>query len=87
MLPEMAEDVKIPLSVAVGDVDMALKLEKVEQVKAILEKKKDGPHEVVIIPGAKHGFSIRGDLEDETAKEHAEIGKRQALSWFERFLG
>ena len=77
----------VPLSIAVGDLDRSLKPELARRVKGILEKKKDGLHEVVTFPGAKHGFAVRGNVEDEKVRRQAEEAKEQALGWFERWMG
>jgi dienelactone hydrolase len=85
-VPADFEKVTIPLSVAVGDVDFAMKLADSTKAKDILEKKGDD-HEVVIYPGGKHGFAVRGDPSDPTQKELAEQAEAQALAWFKRWIG
>ncbi|RDW74143.1 hypothetical protein BP5796_07585 [Coleophoma crateriformis] len=84
-VPGDIEAVTLPLSIAVGDSDMALKGPLVLQTKEILEKKDVG-HEVNILPGAKHGFSIRPNPEDELQMEYAEKAEVQALAWFGKWL-
>jgi Dienelactone hydrolase family len=86
-VPEDIEPVTVPLSIAIGDVDMALKANLVYKTKDILEKKKAGDHEVVIYPGAKHGFAIRGDPTDPKQKEYGDQAEVQAVSWFSRWFG
>lgn len=61
-VPKDIEAITIPTSVAVGENDMAMGAPLIQQMKDILENKKVGEHEVVIIPGAKHGFSVGGIL-------------------------
>ncbi|KAI9742199.1 MAG: hypothetical protein M1818_004099 [Claussenomyces sp. TS43310] len=85
-VPEDITPVSVPLSIAIGDVDMALKKSLVEQAKEILEKKKAGDHECIIYPGAKHGFAVRGDPDDPRQKELGEQAETQALSWFAKWL-
>jgi dienelactone hydrolase len=85
-VPEDIEGVTLPLSIAVGDNDMQLKGPQALQTKEILEKKTGGDYEVVIMPGAKHGFAIRTNPEDQLQMECAEKAELQALAWFERWL-
>jgi dienelactone hydrolase len=84
-IPADVENVTVPLSIAIGDVDFALKISKVERAKTILKKKSDD-HEVVIYPGGKHGFAIRGNPKDPKQKELAVQAEEQALSWFSKWL-
>ncbi|VUC30190.1 unnamed protein product [Clonostachys rosea] len=81
-VPTDIEAVKVPLSISVGDVDIALKEAQAQQTKKILESKEAGRHEMFIIPGAKHGFSIRGHPNDTTEIEYADQAESQALAWF-----
>jgi len=85
-MPDDIENVKIPLSIAIGDVDMGMDIGKVNQAKEILEKKKAGDHECVIMPGAKHGFAVRPNIKDESQVESCRKAEVQAISWFKRWL-
>ena len=86
VIPADAEAVKLPLSVAVGDADIALPLKQVELTKTILEEKEEDRHEMVIIPGAKHGFAIRADPADEKAVEQGQQAEDQAVRWFTKWF-
>ena len=55
-------------------------------MKEILEVKKKGDHEVVILPGAKHGFAVREDPTDPLQMEYAEKAEAQAVAWFGRWF-
>ncbi len=85
-MPKDIEAVNLPLSVAIGNEDMAMKGPLILQMKEILEVKKKGDHEVVIMPGAKHGFAIRVDPKDELQTEYAEKAEAQAIEWFSRWF-
>jgi dienelactone hydrolase len=85
-VPKDIEGVTLPLSIAVGDSDMVMKLDQAKTTKEILEKKKAGDHEVVIYAGAKHGFAVRGDPDDPSQVELGEQARTQALSWFSTWL-
>ncbi|OBU00694.1 hypothetical protein VE01_01327 [Pseudogymnoascus verrucosus] len=84
-VPTDITGVTVPLSIAVGDVDFVMKFPDVENAKSILEKKGDD-HEVVVYPGAKHGFAVRGDPRDPKQKEQADQAEEQAIGWFSKWL-
>ena len=81
-MPADVNGVNLPLSLAVGDVDMVMPIKQVQQAKEILEKKGTDKHEVVIIPGAEHGFAIRARPEDEKAVQQGKQAEDQAVDWF-----
>lgn len=85
-VPKDIEAVTIPISVAVGENDMAMGAKNIQQMKGILENKKVGEHEVVIIPGAKHGFSVRTHPDDKHEMECAQQAEDQAISWFSQWF-
>ena len=82
VIPADADAVTLPLSVAVGDVDIALPLKQVESVKQILAAKGKDTHEVVILPGAKHGFAVRARPNDDKAVQQGKQATDQAVGWF-----
>lgn len=84
-MPGDIEGVNVPMSVVVGDTDMAMGGKDILRMKEILEVKKKGDHEVVIIPGAKHGFSVR-TMDDKFQWECAEKAETQAVEWFGRWF-
>jgi dienelactone hydrolase len=91
-VPTHIEGVVRPLSVANGDDDQYLGKEKMKLLTEILERKntKGGAQEerfeVVVYPGAKHGFVVRGDLGDPLQKERGEKSEEQAVRWFRRWF-
>lgn len=85
--PDAWDRVQKPLSLSIGDVDLAIKIDAVKKIKGLMEEKKPaGQHEVVIIPGAKHGFAIRANPDDEDQTKSAAEATKQALSWFGKWL-
>lgn len=84
-MPIDIQKVELPLSVSVGNEDMAMKGTLIMQMKDILEKK-GSHHEVVILPGAKHGFAIRSHPEDKLQMDYAEKAEVQAIDWFRRWF-
>ncbi|TAQ84186.1 hypothetical protein B7494_g7483 [Chlorociboria aeruginascens] len=85
-MPKDIEAVILPLSVSVGNEDMAMKGEMILKMKEILEVKKKGDHEVIIFPGAKHGFAVRLDPKDKYQAECAAKAEVQAIEWFTRWF-
>ena len=84
-VPKDIEEVILPLSVAVGEDDMAMSGPLIQQMKEILEKKKDD-HEVIIMLGAKHEFAVRTDPKDPHQMECADKAEVQAINWFLRWF-
>jgi dienelactone hydrolase len=80
--------VQKPLSIATGDVDMGIKIEMVNDIKTLLEgeSKPKGQHEVVIYPGAKHGFAVRADPKDEGQTKSGVEAMKQAVTWFGKWM-
>ncbi|CAH0024564.1 unnamed protein product [Clonostachys rhizophaga] len=85
-VPEHIENVKLPYSMVIGDIDFALPLKDVQKAAEILEGKKDLDSEVVIIPNAKHGFAVRGDPNNKEDKEMADQAEDQLVRWFAKYL-
>lgn len=81
-VPSDPEKVEIPISVAVGNEDMAMKPELIRKMEEILMGKKGVENEVVIMKGAKHGFAVRQDKGDEYQVECADKAEKQAIEWF-----
>ncbi|KAG9248162.1 Alpha/Beta hydrolase protein [Calycina marina] len=84
-MPVDIEAATLPLSIAVGDKDMAMKSPLIQQMKKILESKKSDIHQVVIMPGAKHGFAVRAE-EGELQMSKAQEAEDQAISWFNKWF-
>lgn len=85
-VPSDVEAVTLPLSIAVGNDDMAMKGPLIRQMEEILTVKKKGDHEVNIMPGAKHGFAVREDPNDKFQGECADKAEAQAIAWFTRWF-
>ena len=85
-MPADIEAIRVPVSVAVGENDMAMKGPLIRQMKEILEVKLKGDHEVNIIPGAKHGFAVRTEPDDKHQMECAAKAEAQAIAWFSRWF-
>ena len=81
-IPSDVENVRVPLGVAAGDGDEWMGAKKTKEMTQILEEQ--GRHEVVIYPGAVHGFAVRGDPRDPKQSEYALQAEDQAVRWFQK---
>lgn len=74
------------LSIAIGDDDAVMGIKKVREAELILANKTDIDSEVIIYPGAKHGFSIRASRvkADSVETRQAVEAEEQAITWFKR---
>ncbi|KAI9730832.1 MAG: hypothetical protein M1834_005550 [Cirrosporium novae-zelandiae] len=86
-LPGDIEKVTKPVSIAIGDKDAVLSMKGVEQIKEIFGRLEAVSTEVVVFPGAEHGFSVRGDETDEKVKQRAIEATEQAVNWFHTQFG
>jgi dienelactone hydrolase len=85
--PDDYDKVQKPLSIAIGDVDLGIKIDMVKNIKTLLEEMKtQGQNEVVIYPGAKHGFAMRANPAEEGEVKNAGEATTQAISWFAKWL-
>jgi len=83
-MPKDFEEVTLPLSIAVGHEDAQMTAEQVKEMNEILTVKKRGDHEVNLMEGAKHGFSVRATVEDNLSlqNKYADEAEKQAIDWF-----
>lgn len=84
--PHDIEKVKLNLSYANGDDDGVMNLQQVQQLQKILKSKEEVDTEIVIYPGAKHGFAVRASraVPDSQETKQAEEAEKQAIAWFQR---
>ncbi|KAK1654214.1 hypothetical protein BDP81DRAFT_79585 [Colletotrichum phormii] len=85
-LPGDLEKAVLPLSVANGDDDMMMPRARMVEAKSVLGKKGEG-FEIVEYPGAKHGFAVRGDPNDQRQADFGMRAEDQAVGWFRRWFG
>ncbi|KZF24400.1 hypothetical protein L228DRAFT_266743 [Xylona heveae TC161] len=83
VLPTEIEQMKKPVSFALGDKDIVIKAPQIEQIKQIVEKQsEEAKGEVKVYYGASHGFGVRADLVLLDAQKQANECQEQALHWF-----
>lgn len=83
-IPADLDAVTLPYSAALGTSDMNLHGETIEKFKKALQGKMDV--EVVEYEGAKHGFAVRGDPNDEKEKKQGMEAEEQAVRFFTKYL-
>lgn len=89
-LPLDIDNVRKPVSIAVGTKDNWLSLDQIREVKKTfgrLDKEVPGmKSEVITYDGATHGFSVRIDMENPNQVEQAQKAEQQAIDWFDGLL-
>lgn len=89
-LPQDIDNVRKPVSIAVGDKDSWLNHEQIAQVRNTFQRLNREvigmKSEVVVYPGAAHGFSVRIDVENDKQVEQSQEAEKQAVSWFNKTL-
>ncbi|KAL8706245.1 MAG: hypothetical protein Q9201_000682 [Fulgogasparrea decipioides] len=85
-LPGEIERIRAPFLMAIGDDDYVVGMKEVEKIKAVLTRKENLESEVVVYPGAKHGFAVRGNPGDEKDKRRGDEAREQAVRWFQRWF-
>lgn len=89
VLPKDIEDVKVPLCISNGTLDIGLKADGMEKIQAAFAKKEgfdEGKYELNAVEGAKHGFAVRGNPGDEDEKRRGQLAEDQAVNFFEKWL-
>jgi dienelactone hydrolase len=90
VIPEAVVQRKVPYSMAIGDLDRALKKEVVEELRKTLKEKigeqEKDQYEIKTYDGCKHGFALRADAENKVEIGAAEQAAKQAVDWFNKHL-
>jgi dienelactone hydrolase len=83
------EKVSIPLSVSIGVQDEWMNTKDIAQMKKVLDAKTEaaGECQCVLLEGAKHGFAVRSWEGDKVQMGFADVAEKQALEWFEKWMG
>ena len=75
-----------PASLAIGDKDMSVTMEQVAITQKTWEAKTDVDTEVVVYPGANHGFTVRVDHFNENLLRQCKEAEDQAIVWMTKYL-
>lgn len=90
LIPKAVLQQKVPYSMAIGDLDRALRKEAVEELRKTLEEKigelERERYEIKTYEGCKHGFAVRADPENKVEIVAAEQAAKQAVDWFNKYL-
>ncbi|KAL7934329.1 dienelactone hydrolase [Trichoderma chlorosporum] len=80
---------KVPISFAIGDLDMVLSKDKADTIESSFKEaygENSDDFELITYGSCKHGFAVRADpkraIEDEAAMQAA----AQASDWFKKYL-
>jgi dienelactone hydrolase len=74
-----------PLSISAAETDQIFTVEKRHTSEEIL-KKTGQPWQINLFSGVSHGFAVRADLSNKTAKFAKEQAFLQAVAWFDQWL-
>jgi dienelactone hydrolase len=86
-LPDDVKRVTRPVSLAIGDQDITLPMTQVDSIRKTWdEETKDVPTEVVVYPGAGHGFCVRADPKNKKQFEQSQEAENQAVKWFQKHI-
>ncbi|KAF2667175.1 alpha/beta-hydrolase [Microthyrium microscopicum] len=81
--PAELQPVKQPLSIALGDLDINLGPKQVKVIEDTFKTLENVDTEIIMYPGAGHGFCIRADPGREVIKQ-AEAAEKQAIDFFKK---
>lgn len=89
-VPGDLEKAEKPLCISNGTKDFVLNMKGVETIKEVFARKNaetggKGRFELNIVEGARHGFAVRGDPDDEEELRQAQVAEDQAVAWFRRW--
>ncbi|KAK3361103.1 Alpha/Beta hydrolase protein [Lasiosphaeria ovina] len=85
--PADVDKVARPASLAIGDKDMTMTMEHIALTRRAWDAKKGVVDtEVVVYPGANHGFAVRVDHFNENLLKHYQEAEEQAVRWFTKHL-
>ncbi|KAJ6677802.1 ENDO-13-14-BETA-D-GLUCANASE-LIKE PROTEIN [Salix viminalis] len=80
------KEVKIPIAVLGAEADHLSPPEQLKEFGEILSAKSQLASLVKIFPGVGHGWTVRYNVEDESAVKSAEEAHRDMLQWFAKFV-
>jgi dienelactone hydrolase len=87
-IPKEIEEINLPVSFALAELDMGMSVDQEKQIKKIIEAKEGSAKgEAKIYEGVGHGFSVRADFKVEKVAMQAAEAEHQALDWFNKHFG
>ncbi|EEF45406.1 endo-1,3;1,4-beta-D-glucanase [Ricinus communis] len=79
-------EVKVPIAFLGAEFDHASPPEQLKQFGEVLSAKSEFDSFVKIFPGVSHGWSVRYNVEDESAVRSAEEAQSDMLNWFTKYV-
>jgi len=83
-VPDEVKAVSGPVLIQVGDSDAMMPIDQVNTAKEIFAGKQNA--EVTVFPGAVHGFSVRGDQNEQKEKDHKTQSAEAAIKFLQKHL-
>lgn len=83
---EDINDVKSPIAILGAEIDHGSPPEQMNHYGEILSAKAEVDSFVKIFPGVKHGWTVRYNVEDESAVKSAEEAHTDMLNWFIKYV-
>ncbi|GLT70977.1 hypothetical protein SLA2020_430230 [Shorea laevis] len=86
MLRFIVSDVKVPIAILGAEIDHASPPEQLKKFGEKLSVKSEFDSFVKIFPGVAHGWTVRYNVEDESAVKSAEEAHLDMLNWFTKYV-
>ncbi|XP_022722004.1 endo-1,3;1,4-beta-D-glucanase-like isoform X2 [Durio zibethinus] len=80
------KEVKVPIAILGAEIDQYSPPEQLKQLGEILSTKSELDSFVKIFPGVAHGWTVRYNVEDESAVKIAEEAHEDMLNWFSKYV-
>lgn len=80
------KELKAPIAILGAEVDRISPPELLKKFEEVLSSRAELNGYVKIFPGTSHGWTVRYNVEDETAVKHAEEAHQSMLDWFVEYV-
>ncbi|KAL3356206.1 hypothetical protein AABB24_017074 [Solanum stoloniferum] len=80
------KEVKAPIAILAAEIDKISPPELIKQFEEILSSKPEVDKFVKNFPGVKHGWTVRYNVENKEAVQHAEEAHRDMLDWLTKYV-
>ncbi|KAI8574569.1 hypothetical protein RHMOL_Rhmol01G0364900 [Rhododendron molle] len=80
------KELKAPIAILGAEVDRISPPELLKKFEEVLSSRAELNGYVKIFPGTSHGWTVRYNIEDETAVKHAEEAHQNMLDWFVEYV-
>ncbi|XP_023894324.1 endo-1,3;1,4-beta-D-glucanase [Quercus suber] len=83
---DQINDVKVPIAILGAEIDHMSPPEQLKQFGEKLSAKSEFDSFVKIFPGVAHGWTVKYNVEDESAVKSAEESHLDMLNWFAKYV-